>query len=621
MGESVGSFEWCWELLWALGGWSAALGAGERAVSTTNLPSLHLLAAVLSDTTRLCVLLYHKHLQTPLPPLPAHKQLESEQQCISAAMVAAAGDKAAAVRQLSRAVHACPWNAAATVALANAALSAKPRNAHAVYRACPDLLPEQAASSTGQHTAAPAGQDPQQQPRQHMGALADSYCQHSIQDVLAAACSRTTALSSQVAAAVAATSGREVQRLQRLLHALPDSPDLWYCLALAALLQAIGDGQCSHFRKALRCCTNALAAVRRLLPSAAPAQQQGAAAVPAGPSAGATPADGGVSLASCNKQQLQEVEVRLMVAISECQQHSRLPGCHDAAHHWAMDALTAAMQAGPAAAATAHRQVGRMLASEGMVTEAEMAYRQAAAASGGQCPAAQLELAKLLLAQGRQQEAVQLLHTIWQPAAEALPAQQQQQSPAGGVVAEVPLGNSFAEAAALEEALQLADMGQLEAARAAAAAGLRLAVAAGEAAPAAAELVTASVAVEAAAGAPPEALRNLLLEARWAASSAAKSGMALPGTVGTAAAGVGAAVLAQVELRRNKPDKAYDAIGMSFGAWVDHAVPPQLLMAAGELSGELADCAAAVHTAPWMRGAWERLQLAAAAQGRPILID
>jgi tetratricopeptide (TPR) repeat protein len=447
-----------------------------------------------------------------------------------------------------------------------------------------------------------------------MGAFADSYCQYTIPDVLAAACSRTTALSSQVAAAVASTSGQEVQRLQRLLHALPDSPDLWYCLALATLLQAIGDGQCTHFRKALRCSKSALQAVRQLLasPSLLQRQQQ-----PLHQQQGSAGVGSGLSLLSCSEKQLQEVEVRLMVAISECHQHSRLPGCHDAAHEWAMDALTAAMQAGGAAAATAHRQVGRMLALEGMVVEAEMAYRQAVAASGGECPAAQLELAKLLVGQGRQQEAVQILHTIWHAAAEGLPAQ----PTAAALTAAVPPGQNFAEAAALEEALLLADLGQVESAHAAVAAALKLAAHAAEAAPAAAELVTATVALEAAAVAAPDAMRNLLLEARWAASSAAKSGLALPGTVGTAAAGVGAAVLAQVELRRNKPEKAYDAIGMSFGAWVDHAVPPQLLMAAGELSGEVADCAAAVHTAPWMRPAWERLQLAAAAQGRPILID
>lgn len=539
-------------------------------------------------------------------------QLEAEQRCISAAMAAAGGNTAAAVQQLSRAVHSCPWNKRATVSLANAALTAKPRNAPAVYRASPDLRPEAAAAAAGaSHTAgisASSASSSQEQRQQHMGVSADSYCQYSIPDVLSAACSRTTALASQVAAAVASTSGQEVQRLQRLLHALPDSPDLWYCLALAALLQAIGDGQCTHFRKALRCCTSALQSVRHLLASAQPesAQQQARAVGP------------GVSLLSCSKRQLQEAEVRLMVAISECHQHSRLPNCHDAAHHWAMDALTAAMQAGGAAAATAHRQVGRMMASEGMVVEAEMAYRQAVAASGSQqCPAAQLELAKLLVGQGRQQEAVQLLHTIWQAAADGLP----EQPAAAAVAATLPAEHNFAEAAALEEALLLVDMGQVEAARAAAAAGLRLAVASAEAAPAAAELVTATVALEAAAMSAPEATRNVLLEARWAASSAAKSGLALPGTVGTAAAGVGTAVLAQVELRRGKPDKAYDAIGMSFGAWVDHAVPSQLLMAAGELSGEMADCAAAVHTVPWMRATWERLQLAAAAQGRPILID
>jgi hypothetical protein len=448
-----------------------------------------------------------------------------------------------------------------------------------------------------------------------MGAFTESHCQYTIPDVLAAACSRTTALSYQVAAAVAATSGREVQRLQQLLHALPDSPDLWYCLALATLLQAIGDGQCTHFRKALRCSKSALQAVRQLLASPSLLQQQSQHMLHQ--QQGSAGVGSGLSLLSCSVKQLQEVEVRLMVAISECHQHSRLPGCHDAAHEWAMDALAAAMQAGGAAAATAHRQVGRMLASEGMVVEAEMAYRQAVAASGGECPAAQLELAKLLVGHGRQQEAVQILHTIWHAAAEGLSGQ----PTAAALAAAVPLGQNFAEAAALEEALLLADLGQVESAHAAAAAALKLAAHAAEAAPAAAELVTATVALEAAAVASPDARRNLLLEARWAASSAAKSGMSLPGTVGTAAAGVGAAVLAQVELHRNKPEKAYDAIGMSFGAWVDHAVPPQLLMAAGELSGEVADCAAAVHTAPWMRPAWERLQLAAAGQGRPILID
>lgn len=548
-------------------------------------------------------------------------QLASEQQCIKAGMAAAGGDKTGAALQLSHAVHSCPWNTHAQVAHANAALEARPCSAPAVYRTCPALLPETAGSSDVavlQAASSITDSTQQQSQPQHMGVFAERYSQHSISDVLAAACSRATALSGQVAAAVAATSGQEVARLQRLLHALPGSADLWYCLSLAALLQAIGDGQCSHFRKALRCCSSALQAVRQLM------QQHSGGPSSSSPAADADASAAGVSLASCSLQQLQEVEVRLMVAISECHQHSRLPGCHDAAHHWAMDALAAAMKgAGGSAAATAHRQVGRMLASEGMAVEAEMAYRQAVAASGGQCPAAQLELAKLLVGQGRQQEAVQLLHTIWQAAAEGLEGVG---TAAGGggqdsSSSSSASGNQLAEAAALEEALLLADMGQIEAARAAAAAGLRLATTAGESAPAAAELVTATVALEAAAAAAPDAKKNLLLEARWAASSAAKSGMALPGTVGTAAAGVGAAVLAQTELQRNRPDKAYDAIGMSFGAWVDHAVPPQLLMAAGALSGELADCAAAVHTAPWMRATWERLQLAAAAQGRPILID
>ncbi|WIA30388.1 hypothetical protein OEZ86_000474 [Tetradesmus obliquus] len=321
--------------------------------------------------------------------------------------------------------------------------------------------------------------------------------------------------------------------------------------------------------------------------------------------------------------ELQDVKVRLMVAISECHQHSRMPDCQDAAQHWAMDALAAAMAAGGVGASTAHRQVGRMLALRGMVTEAEMAYRQAVtgSGSGGAAAGAVLELAKLLTGHGRQQEAAALLHGIWEGAAAALTSATDAgaELPAAAAAAGVlGPGPQFLEASALEEALLLADLGQWEAARAAAAAGLRLAGAAGDAAPAAAELVTATVALQAAAAAPGEGSRNLLLEARWAASSAARSGMALPGTVGTAAAGIGAAVLAQVELARNKPEKAYDAIGMSFGAWVDQAVPAQVLLAAGELTGQVTDCAAAVHTAPWLEEGWEKLKLAAIAAGRLV---
>jgi hypothetical protein len=265
-----------------------------------------------------------------------------------------------------------------------------------------------------------------------------------------------------------------------------------------------------------------------------------------------------------------------------------------------------------------------MLALRGMVTEAEMAYRQAVAGSGSGGAAAAgavLELAKLLAGHGRQQEAAALLHGIWEGAAAALTAATDAGAELAAAAAAAGLlgpGPQFLEASALEEALLLADLGQWQAARAAAAAGLRLAGAAGDAAPAAAELVTATVALQVAAAAPGEGSRNLLLEARWAASSAARSGMALPGTVGTAAAGIGAAVLAQVELARNKPEKAYDAIGMSFGAWVDQAVPAQVLLAAGELTGQVTDCAAAVHTAPWLEEGWEKLKLAAIAAGRLV---
>lgn len=422
-------------------------------------------------------------------------------------------------------------------------------------------------------------------------------------------------MSGQVAAAVAQEAGQEVARLRRLLHALPDSPDLWYCLALAALLQAIGDGQAAHFRKAGKCCSSALNRVEQLISR----QQQGvglAQAPAAAPRSGSS--SGGRSLLRCNLEELLDVKVRLMVAVSECHQHSRQPGCHESAHQWAMDALGAAMAAGGVGTATAHRQVGRMLALEGMTAQAEMAYRQAVVASGGAAAGAVLELAKLLAGQGRQQEAAQLLHGIWEGAAAAEGAAGGTPGAGEQAAAVAGPGPHFVEVAALEEALLLADLGQVEAARAAAAAGLRLAAAAGDSAPAAAELVSATVALQAAAAAPAEGSRNLLLEARWAASSAAKSGMALPGTVGTAAAGIGAAVLAQAELARNKPEKAYDAIGMSFGAWVDQAVPAQVLVAAGELTGQVADCAAAVHTAPWLEEGWEKLKLAAIAAGRLV---
>ncbi|KAF6252995.1 hypothetical protein COO60DRAFT_1704042 [Scenedesmus sp. NREL 46B-D3] len=546
--------------------------------------------------------------------------VECELRCISAAAQAAADAKTGATRSLAHAVHACPWHVPARLRLADHALAGNPRKATAVYRACPGLLPESYAASSSNSVQQQQQQQQQQQGLlgMHISAASQSAQQLGLQEVLSAASCRATALSGQVAAAVAAEAGQEVARLRRLLHALPSSPDLWYCLALAALLQAIGDGQAAHFRRAQQCCLSALNRVDQLM-----AEQQQQQQAPASAAAGSSASSSARSLLSCKLQELQEVKVRLMVAVSECHQHSRLADCQDEAQEWAMDALAAAMAAGGVAAPTAHRQVGRMLALRGMVTEAEMAYRQAVAGSGsgGAAAGAVLELAKLLAGHGRQQEAAALLHGIWEGGAAALAAatgagaDPAAEAAAAGVSGPGP---QFVEASALEEALLLADLGQWEAARAAAAAGLRLAGAAGDAAPAAADLVMATVALQAAAAAPGEGSRNLLLEARWAASSAAASGMALPGTVGTAAAGIGAAVLAQVELARSKPEKAYDAIGMSFGAWVDQAVPAQVLLAAGELTGQVTDCAAAVHTAPWLEEGWDKLKLAAIAAGRLV---
>ncbi|WIA10335.1 hypothetical protein OEZ85_010527 [Tetradesmus obliquus] len=547
--------------------------------------------------------------------------VECELQCISAAAQAADGAKTPAMRTLAHAVHTCPWHVPARLRLAEYALAGNPRKATAVFNACPGLLPETYTASSSASNSVQLQQLQQDLPGTHSSAPSQSAQKLAMQEVLAAASCRATALSGQVAAAVAAEAGQEVARLRRLLHAMPSSPDLWYCLALAALLQAVGDGQAAHFRRAEHCCLSALNRVEQLI---AEQQQQAPASATAAPGGGGGGASSSArSLLSCKLQELQDVKVRLMVAISECHQHSRMPDCQDAAQHWAMDALAAAMAAGGVGASTAHRQVGRMLALRGMVTEAEMAYRQAVtgSGSGGAAAGAVLELAKLLAGHGRQQEAAALLHGIWEGAAAALTSATDAgaELPAAAAAAGVlGPGPQFLEASALEEALLLADLGQWEAARAAAAAGLRLAGAAGDAAPAAAELVTATVALQAAAAAPGEGSRNLLLEARWAASSAARSGMALPGTVGTAAAGIGAAVLAQVELARNKPEKAYDAIGMSFGAWVDQAVPAQVLLAAGELTRQVTDCAAAVHTAPWLEEGWEKLKLAAIAAGRLV---
>lgn len=547
-------------------------------------------------------------------------QVECELQCISAAAQAADGAKTPAMRTLAHAVHTCPWHVPARLRLAEYALAGNPRKATAVFNACPGLLPETYTASSSASNSVQLQQLQQDLPGTHSSAPSQSAQKLAMQEVLAAASCRATALSGQVAAAVAAEAGQEVARLRRLLHAMPSSPDLWYCLALAALLQAVGDGQAAHFRRAEHCCLSALNRVEQLI---AEQQQQAPASATAAPGGGGGASSSARSLLSCKLQELQDVKVRLMVAISECHQHSRMPDCQDAAQHWAMDALAAAMAAGGVGASTAHRQVGRMLALRGMVTEAEMAYRQAVtgSGSGGAAAGAVLELAKLLAGHGRQQEAATLLHGIWEGAAAALTSATDAgaELPAAAAAAGVlGPGPQFLEASALEEALLLADLGQWEAARAAAAAGLRLAGAAGDAAPAAAELVTATVALQAAAAAPGEGSRNLLLEARWAASSAARSGMALPGTVGTAAAGIGAAVLAQVELARNKPEKAYDAIGMSFGAWVDQAVPAQVLLAAGELTRQVTDCAAAVHTAPWLEEGWEKLKLAAIAAGRLV---
>lgn len=535
-------------------------------------------------------------------------QVECELFCIKAACTAAGGDpeqpNCQAVRQLAHAVHLCPWHTTARLRLAQQALAARARLAQSAFKVCPSLLPQiqnESSSPAGSLQLGGAGSG--------QTAMASSHAQqqYMLSEVLAAATCRTTALSGQVAAAVAAEAGLEVHRLSRLVHALPSSADLWYCLALAAVLRAVGDRQARHFRFACKCAVSALQQFDRLMRNL----QQGSSQQPAAAQTSTTASTfSSSSLQSSSIAGLQKHKIWLMTAVSECYEHSRLPGCHDNAVQWAMDALAAAMSAGGVASAQAHRQVGRMLALDGMLDQAEVALRQAVAAAGDGAAEAVLALAKLLASQGRQQEAAELLHGVWQEAAPTAPETATLQESL-----RLPAGPQYVEVAALEEALMLADLGQWQAARTAAAAGLKLATSAGETAPAAAELVQATVSLQAATAAPPDSARSIISEARWAASSAARSGMALPGTVGSAVAGVGAAVLAQVELARGKPGKAYDAVGMSFGAWVDRAVPAQVLATAGELTGQVTDCAVAVHTAPWDRAGWERLSLAAAARG------
>ncbi len=134
-----------------------------------------------------------------------------------------------------------------------------------------------------------------------------------------------------------------MRALQGLLHVLPDSPDLHYCLALTALLRGVGSSQAAHFRTARVACTAALHAVDVLIGMRRGDDcGSGSSSSSSAHAAGTGPLR---SLLHYNLSQLHEARVRLMVAISECHQHSRLPGCQESAHQWASDALAAATAA------------------------------------------------------------------------------------------------------------------------------------------------------------------------------------------------------------------------------------------------------------------------------------
>ncbi len=262
-----------------------------------------------------------------------------------------------------------------------------------------------------------------------------------------------------------------------------------------------------------------------------------------------------------------------------------------------------------------------MLAQAQMLPDAEAAYRQAAASGDA---VSLLELVRLLRRLGRAKEGAELLNHV-RTGGGLLAAHGQQQGQ-----------HTFPEAVALEEALTRLSIGELQGAKAAAAAALEEAGRlAGDSAPAA-ELVASLVALAQAqaqlaggdaqqqadggdSGDAPAAPassttpdRNpLLLEARYHAAAAVRSATALTGTTGMAAAGIAASTLAHVELLRGKPDRAFDAIGMSLNAWMGRDVPAAVQLQGGILLGDKQEMAKAVHLDPSRAAGWEQLKLVA----------
>jgi hypothetical protein len=519
--------------------------------------------------------------------------LEAALLALTAAGAAAAGDQAAALRKVAAAVRAAPWLAPLRTRLAQHALQASPWYAAAVARACPPASAADAeaaargggvsahaalADATPAAAAAVAADDGGKAPPPAFvtpdgaalgGAFTLAPCPELA--VPAAAAASATGIANATAAAVAQEAGAATARLQALLRVSPGSAGLWALLATVSLQRAAATGQCRHHRHALACCVGAEKRLAALL-----------AASPAPPPASAAA--------------LSAVRTRMLAGASESHMYTRLPGCVDAAARSARAAVEAAAGGDAAAGALAQRQSARVLWVQGRLEDAEAAYRRAAAA-GDAC--SQLELAKLLVLEGRADEAAKLLSAL---------------RPGGGGGD----GGRFEASAALEEAVVLAGLSDLAGARAAAAAALASAEArssGGRAAAAAAHVATADVALCQGRATLPDLAKNLLLEARFHAAAAARLAVALPGNRGLATAGAAAVLLAGADKERGRGDRAVEPLAAGLAAYAEAggAVPAALWELAGDVLGDAAALQRAVHTDPTCGAAWRKMGAAAAA--------
>ena len=462
---------------------------------------------------------------------------------------------------------------------------------------------------------------------------------------------------STAAAGGATAAAEEMLRLQQLLHIQPGcSTRLWYLLSLVSLQWAEGLQQCRAYRKALAVAVAADKLVAKAMtdhpetkqqaaaePAAAPALpgilgiisavpsisglSLGSSGAPLGSAAGDTQTQPSLDSEGLSLGELLTMRVRLLVSISESHLRSRRAGGLEAGHQAAMEALTLALSPssrGLKLAPLAQRQVARAMAAEGMVSEAEMGYRQAL--MGGDTVAV-LELAMLLQERGRGREALPLLKGTWQPLASSVLSGVGEKGVGGQEVGVG--GGEMLESLMLVQGLLLLKQRDWEGAKGLVLGeGMKVAGVVKDYAPVAAQLIAADAALHQAAAAEGAAaadggggmegtggggggcgeVKAALQEARRWASAAIKSAMALPGSSGMSAAGVAAAVLAEVERRRGQLGKAGDALQMSSASWWPAPVPGEVMVAVGQLTGEGGWAAKGVHVAPWLKQGWEQLQ-------------